>query len=72
VVLDVKGDRGYIVYPTQVTLAQEVGAGGQPMVQDWAAFMQWFKARDIYTIARIVTFKDNLLAAARPEMAVRD
>jgi hypothetical protein len=72
IVMDVKGDRGYLVYPTQVALAQEIGAGGQVMVRDWPAFMQWFKARDIYTIARIVTFKDNLLSAAHPEWAVRD
>jgi hypothetical protein len=30
------------------------------------------KARGIYTIARIVTFKDNILANARPELAVID
>jgi hypothetical protein len=72
VVLDVKGDRGYLVYPTQVALAREIGAGDQVMVRDWPALMQWFKERDIYTIARIVTFKDNLLSAAHPEWAVRD
>lgn len=72
VVLDVKGDRGYLVYPTQAALAQEIGAGSRPMVRDWPTFMQWFKERDVYTIARIVAFKDNLLAAAHPEWAVRD
>jgi hypothetical protein len=72
IVMDVKGDRGHIVYPTQVALAQEIGAGGQVMVRDWPAFMQWFKEHDVYTIARIVTFKDNRLSAAHPEWAVRD
>lgn len=72
VVMDVKGDRGYLVYPTQVALAQEIGAGGQVMVRDWPAFMQWFKDHKVYTIARIVTFKDNLLSAAHPEWAVLD
>ncbi|MCU0500307.1 MAG: putative glycoside hydrolase, partial [Anaerolineae bacterium] len=72
IVMDVKGDRGYIVYPTQVALAKQIGADGMVMVKDWPAFMQWFKDHNIYTIARIVTFKDNLLSAARPEWSVRD
>jgi len=29
-VIDVKGDRGWILYPTQVPLALEVGAQGPP------------------------------------------
>ncbi len=72
VVMDVKGDRGHLVYPTQVPLAQQIGAGSQVMVRDWPTFMQWFKARNVYTIARIVTFKDNRLSAAYPDWAVRD
>lgn len=72
VVMDVKGDRGYLAYPTQVALAHEIGAAGRPMVRDWATFMQWFKERHIYTIGRIVVFKDDLLAAGHPEWAVRD
>lgn len=72
VVMDVKGDRGYLAYPTQVALAREIGAAGRPTVNDWAAFMQWFKEHDIYTIGRIVVFKDDLLAAGHPEWAVRD
>lgn len=72
VVMDVKGDRGYLVYPTQVALANEIGAGGQAMVRDWPAFISWFKDHNVYTIARIVTFKDNLLSAAHPEWAVLD
>lgn len=72
VVLDVKGDRSYLAYPTGVPLAREIGADRQVMVRDWAAFMRWFKERDVYTIARIVVFKDNLLAAGHPEWAVRD
>ena len=72
IVMDVKGDRGYIVYPTQVPLAKQIGADGMVMVKNWPEFMQWFKDHNIHTIARIVTFKDNLLATAHPEWAVRD
>jgi len=31
-----------------------------------------FKARGIYTIGRIVTFKDNILGNGRPDLAIMD
>jgi len=72
VVMDFKGDRGYLSFPTSVPLAQEIGAGRQPTVQDPAEFLKWFKDRDVYLIARIVTFKDNLVTKAYPGWAVVD
>lgn len=70
VVLDVKGDDGWVTYPTQVPLAQQVGAD-RPMVKEVQAVMEQFKARGVYTIARVVTFKDSLLAKNYPEYAVK-
>jgi len=70
VVLDAKGDDGWITYPTQVPLAHEIGAD-RPMVKDFEAVMAQFKARGIYTIARVVTFKDSLLVKNYPEYAVK-
>ncbi|HXV97235.1 MAG TPA: putative glycoside hydrolase [Anaerolineae bacterium] len=70
VVLDAKGDDGWITYPTQVPLAREIGAD-RPMVKDFDEVMGQFKARGIYTIARVVTFKDSLLAKNYPEYAVK-
>jgi peptidoglycan/xylan/chitin deacetylase (PgdA/CDA1 family) len=72
IVMDVKGDRGYIPYTSTVQLAVDVGANPRPMIEDWASWMQWFHDRNIYTIARIVTFKDEPLASAHPEWAVLD
>lgn len=72
IVMDVKGDRGYIPYPSDIPLAAEVGAQDLIMIRDWDAFMGWFKERNVYTIARIVVFKDNPLATAHPEWAVLD
>jgi LysM repeat protein len=70
VVLDAKGDDGWITYPTQVPLAHEIGAD-RPMVKDFQEVMDQFKSRGIYTIARVVTFKDGLLAKSYPEYAVK-
>lgn len=72
IVMDFKGDQGYLSFPSQVALAHEIGADRGAVVQDPAAFLGWFQQRNVYTIARIVVFKDNLLAAAYPEWAVTD
>lgn len=69
--IDVKGDRGQISYQSAIPLAAEVGAQKIKPVKDLPGLMATLKARDIYTIARIVVFKDNPLALARPELAVR-
>jgi hypothetical protein len=72
VVIDVKGDRGWVLYRTEVPMALQIGAQGPATVKDFDAMMADLKARGVYTIARIVTFKDNILANARPELAVID
>lgn len=72
VVFDFKSDRGYLTFPTQVPLAQEIGAGDAPVITDTTAFLRWFQDRNIRTIARIVIFKDTLLARAYPSLAIID
>jgi hypothetical protein len=72
VVIDVKGDRGWIIYPTELEMARAVGAQGPATLREFDAMMAELKARGIYTIARIVTFKDNVLANARPDLAIID
>ena len=72
VVIDVKGDRGWVLYPTEVPLAQAAGAKGPATLRDFDGLMAELKARGIYTIARIVAFKDNVLARHRPDWAVTD
>jgi hypothetical protein len=72
VVIDVKGDRGLIPYRTQVPAALEAGALGPVIMKDFDQILADLKRRNVYTIARIVAFKENVLAAARPELAVID
>jgi hypothetical protein len=72
VVIDVKGDRGLIPYRTAVPLALEVGAQGPVIIKDFDGLMASLKARNVYTIARIVVFKDNVLAQHRPDWAIID
>ncbi|OQA46401.1 MAG: hypothetical protein BWY52_00759 [Chloroflexi bacterium ADurb.Bin325] len=72
IVMDFKSDRGLLTFPTQVPLAQEIGAGQAPVIQDPAAFLGWFKERGVHTVARIVIFKDTVLASAYPSLAIID
>jgi len=70
-VIDVKGDRGMIPYKSSIPLAAEVGAQRITTVKDMASLMRSLKEKGIYTIARIVVFKDNPLALARPDWAIK-
>ncbi len=72
VVIDIKGDRGLIPYRTTVPAALEAGALGPVIIKDFDEQLAAWKARGIYTIARIVAFKDNMRANARPDLAVID
>ena len=72
IVMDFKGDHGYLTFPTQVATAKEIGADGAVMLADPSELLKWLKDRRVYNIARIVVFKDDLFAKAHPEMAVID
>ena len=72
VVIDVKGDRSWLLYKSEVPMVAQIGAQGPAVWKDFDNFLAELKGRGIYTIARIVTFKDNILATARPDLAVID
>jgi hypothetical protein len=69
-VIDVKGDRGGVPYRSGVPLAEEVGAQKVITVQDMPGLLARLSAQGIYTVARVVAFKDDPLARARPDLAV--
>jgi hypothetical protein len=70
-VIDVKGDKGMIPYKSAIPLAAEVGAQRITTVREMAPLMKSLKEKGIYTVARIVVFKDNPLALAKPHWAVK-
>ncbi len=72
VVMDFKSDRGLLTFPTEVPLAQEIEADQAPVIRDPAIFLQWFKDRGVHTVARIVIFKDTMLARTYPSLAIID
>jgi len=70
-VIDVKGDRGIVPYRSA---AQAAAGLAQPVVTvpDMSALLADLRARGLYLIARIVTFKDDPYAMAHPDWAVHD
>lgn len=71
VVIDVKDDTGIISFPSEVPLAREIGAGSK-RIANLKELLARLKQAKIYAIARIVVFKDPLLAKKHPEIAVQD
>ncbi|MGB8481312.1 MAG: putative glycoside hydrolase [Acidobacteriaceae bacterium] len=70
-VIDMKGDRGLIPYPSAIPLAQKSGARTITTIRDLPALVSELHQAGIYTIARIVVFKDNPLATFRTDLAVK-
>ena len=70
-VIDVKGDRGFIPFKVDIPLAEEVGAQKTILFKDMKAIVDSLKEQGLYLIARIVVFKDDPLAAAKPQWAVK-
>lgn len=70
-VIDIKGDRGYIPFKVDLPLATEAGAQKTILIKDMPEFVKGLKEKGLYLIARIVVFKDDLLAATKPQWAVK-
>lgn len=68
-VIDVK-ERGEVSYASVVPLVGEVGAG-RAYIGDLTGLLGTLHDHGIYPIARLVCFRDAILAEARPEWAIR-
>jgi hypothetical protein len=69
IVIDVKQDTIY--YDTQVPFYRDIDGMITPIF-DPAELLAELDAHGIYSIARMVVFKDPVVAAGRPDLAVRD
>ncbi|MGN1148916.1 MAG: putative glycoside hydrolase [Lachnospiraceae bacterium] len=68
-VIDVKNDNGEITYQMDQETAASMGACIS-YIRDMDGFMSRLKEHGVYTIARIVCFKDPYLAKNYPELAL--
>jgi len=67
-VIDIKDDYGYITYPSDNAEMLELGETRRN-IADINALMARLVQHEVYPIARIVVFKDSVLAAKRPELS---
>lgn len=71
VVIDIKDDYGKLTYDSNVNLANQIGSDSNPATTDLKNLIQQLKQEGIYTIARIVVFKDSYLAANKSDYAMK-
>ncbi len=71
-VIDIKESDTYLVYDsTAIPLALEIGAHERPASKWLPRLVKELQEEGIYPIARIVVFKDRMLAEKRPDLAIR-
>ncbi|MDA2922359.1 putative glycoside hydrolase [Patescibacteria group bacterium AH-259-L07] len=70
VVIDIKDSTGRIAYNSDIDQAKEWGTR-EIRIKDISALLEKFQSRGIYTIARIVIFRDPVLAQVRPDLALK-
>ncbi len=70
-VIDIKMDRGQIAFKTANPIANKIGDQEIILFKDLPKFVSDLKKEGIYTIARIVSFKDTPYITAHPQYAVK-
>jgi len=71
-IIDIKESDTYLVHDsTGIALAKEIGADQRPGSKWLPELVDTLQAHGIYPIARIVVFKDRMLAEKRPDLSIR-
>lgn len=71
IVIDVKNEYGSTSFLTSFELANSYGAHENRTNRDITKLMKLLKEKNIYTIARVVVFKDELQASNNPDYAIK-
>lgn len=69
-VIDVKDDNGNMLFATEAAEKHNPDANNKAPIKDIKVLMQKLKDNNIYTIARIVSFKDPSYARKHPDKAI--
>ncbi|MFC4409493.1 putative glycoside hydrolase [Chungangia koreensis] len=68
-VIDIKDDYGNLTYvPNEESPLQQLDIG-KPYIKDPKAMLKTMEEKQIYPIARVVVFKDSVLAQKKPELS---
>ena len=70
-VINVKDDNGLITYPSDIEVVQKMNETTAIPIKDVDNMLKVLKEYDIYTIGRIVAFKDKNFAVKSPEHSIQ-
>ncbi|NDI36410.1 putative glycoside hydrolase [Chengkuizengella sediminis] len=68
IVVDIKDDYGYVTYKSENPEIVKYG-NTKPFIKDVNDLMSTLESHDVYPIARVVVFKDSVLAKQRPDLS---
>lgn len=71
-VIDIKEDLGHLTYVPEEGSELAAMDIGQPFIKDPRAVLERMEEKEIYPIARVVVFKDSVLAEKNPELSFVD
>lgn len=70
-VIDIKEDEGRLTYRSAIPLVKQIKSDENPFIPDLDKVLHTLQEHHVYTIARIVCFKDPFLAKHQPEWAMQ-
>jgi len=70
-VVDIKNEQGYLAFKGNVELANKIGTYKRRVIRDVEKFISYYKEKNVYLIARMSLFKDNLLPKKQTSLAVK-
>jgi hypothetical protein len=70
-VIDVKNDEGLVAWKSDIEIVNTVGSNWNTPLKNFETLMAYLKEKEIYTIARVVAFKDPYFAKNNPDHAIQ-
>jgi len=70
-VIDVKTDEGVVAWESDIEIVNRINSNEKRTIKDYDKLLSYLKDNDIYTIARIVAFKDPFFAQMEPDHAIQ-
>lgn len=70
-VIDIKNDDGLVSWASDIAMVNKIKSNESISIKDYTKLMDYLKNKNIYTIARIVCFKDPYFAAKFNEHAIQ-
>ncbi len=71
VVIDVKNDLGLVAWKSDIEIVNTVGSNWNTPMKNFSVLMDYLKSKEVYTIARIVAFKDPYFAENNPDHSIQ-